>query len=300
MTAALLLAAWVAMAPPQAASQTAVPDSLGPPTVSAGVVPESVTVGDRFRAHLRVRLPAGARVRLGLFAANDSLQVVDTVFVRAAGDSAVTAVYPLVAWVAGEPLSANVPLTITLPGGDSAVFRVPLRLPAVRSVLPADTTDLQPRPAKGLLLTPSAASPRWWLLAVPLALAVAALGWWLLRRPRAAPRLDPRAEALARMDRLRETGGAEPYYTAVTRVLREYLARVDGRWGEDLTTDELLGRVGGAALDRAGLASVLRRADPVKFGAVVPAPAETRRFAEDVRTWIIANPRPAGAEREAA
>jgi hypothetical protein len=296
MTAPLLLAAWLALAPPQGAA----PDSLPPPHVAAGVVPRTVTVGERFRSHLRVTVPPGARVRLGLFAANDSLQVVDTVFVRA-GNGTVAAVYPLVAWVAGDTLSESVPLTITLANGDSAVFRVPLRLPEVRSVLPADTADLQPRPAKGLLLLPAPGQDRlWWLLAVPLVLAAVLVAWRLLRRSASRPRRDPRAEALARLDALRGTTAPEPLYTAVTRVLREYLARVDARWGQDLTTHELLLRVAGNDVDRAGLASLLRRADPVKFGALIPTPEEMGRFAADARAWIVANPRDGDAAREAA
>ena len=296
MSALVLVAAWLALVPPQGPAA----DSIVPPQVAAGIVPSTVTVGERFRSHLRVSVPPGARVRLGLFEPNDSLQLVDTVFVRG-GSGTVSAVYPMVAWAVGDSLARSVPLTVTLADGDSAVFRVPLRLPRVRSVLPADTTDLQPRPAKGLLLRPAPREPPpWWLLAIPLALAAALLAWRLTRRSASKPRLDPRAEALARLAALRETSAPEPFYTAVTRVLREYLARVDARWGQELTTHELLLRVAGNDVDRAGLASLLRRADPVKFGALVPTAEEMHRFAADARAWIAANPPAGGAAREAA
>ena len=292
-----LLLATLALPPQQGSG----PDSLTPPRVSAGVTPETVTVGEPFRSYLRVRLPDSARVRLDLFEANDSLQVVDTVFVRREGDSVAVAVYPLVAWVAGDTLAQSVPLTVSLPDGRSRVYRVPLRLPIMRSVLPADTAGLRPRPAKGLLLAPSPRSQWWWVLLVPAVLAAALIAWRVARRTGRVARLDPRAEALARLARLGDAGAPEPYFTAATRVLREYLARVDARWGEDLTSDELLGRVSDpGSLDCAGLAALLARADPVKFGGLVPDPADTRRFAEEVRAWILANPAAGAAWKEAA
>ena len=304
MTAAAAFAALtLALAPPQGAAT----DTLAPPRVSTGVTPAAVTVGDRFRSYLRVRLPAGSRISLEAFAPNDSLQIVDTVFVRRAGapaESTVVAVYPLVAWIAGDTLRQSVTLTVTREDGGSRAYRVPLRLPEVRSVLPADSADLRPRPAKGLLLAPAAPSPWWWvLLLVPAALVGALLAWRLRRGTPAAPRLDPRAEALARLARLGEPapGAAEPLYTAATRVLRQYLARVDGRWGEELTTEEILARVADSgAVDQAALAALLRRADPVKFGAADATTVETRAFAAEVRAWIVGNPREAQRRREAA
>jgi hypothetical protein len=300
---AVVVGAWLGLAPQQGSPA----DSVARLTVSTGVAPETVTVGDRFRSYVRLKLPAGARAELGGFPASDSLQLTDSVFPIArdsAGAGEAAGAYPLVAWIAGEPLRQSVPVTVILAGGERRVYRVALRLPVVRSVLPAGEEELQPRPAKGLLSAPRREWPWWWLLLIPALAALALLVRRLLARRGAAPYVDPRAEALARLDGLR--GGAtapDPFYTAVTRVLREYLARVDARFGEDLTTTELLGRAAERdvpVIDRAGLAALLHRADPVKFGAAVPPLQEMEAFWGDARAWVEANPAPVEARREAA
>ncbi|MBW3628914.1 MAG: DUF4381 family protein [Gemmatimonadetes bacterium] len=285
-----------AQAPPADTSRTL--------TVSTGVAPETVTVGDRFRSYVRVRVPPRARVELGTFAPNDSLQLADSVQSVAAGSAAV---YPLVAWVAGEPLRQIVRVTVTLESGERRGYQVPLRLPVVRSVLPADAAELRPRPPKGLLIATTGDRNGWWLLLLlPAAVAAALLVRRLLQRKRPSSPGDPRAAALATLDRLGRTADeleAEPFYTAVTRVLRDYLARVDGRLGEDLTTAELLerlGQPGALGVDRATLAALLQHADPVKFGSVDPPAAEVRRFWSDARAWISVNPSGPANQREAA
>ena len=272
-------------------------------TVSTGVAPETVTVGDRFRSYVRVRPPPGARVELGTVAPDDSLQLADSVQRIGTGSAAA---YPLVAWIAGEPLRRSVSVTVTLQSGERRAYQVPLRLPVVRSVLPADAEELRPQPAKGLLLTTARARRRWWLLLLPAAIGAGLLTRWLLGRKAPAAPGNPRAEALAALDRLGDEASepaAERFYTAVTRVLREYLARVDGRLGEDLTTAELLERLrepGALDVDHAGLAALLHHADPVKFGSVSPAASEVRRFRSDARAWISENPSASSAQREAA
>jgi hypothetical protein len=271
------------------------PPPLRPAT---GAVPDTVTVGDRFRSAIRLDLPPGSRVAFPAFPTSDTLQQVDSVAVRADSAGAVTAVYPLVAWVAGITPAAVVRAEVLLPDGQRATYRIALRLPFVRSVLPADTAGLRPKPPKGLVSIPLVRE--WWrLLLLALAL-LAALGviFWLyrsLRRGRTTF-LDPRAEALARLDEIgaradADGSDAREFYTAVVRVLRVYLAALDPRWGEHLTSRELLGALAesGVARDRrARLERLLQEADPARFGPDRTGVEHARPFLAEARTLVEA------------
>lgn len=283
-----------------------------PLRVSSAVAPETVTVGDRFRSVIQVVAPAGATVEFAPLPVGDTLQPVDSVRVipGRAGEPPIGA-YTLVAWVAGAPLRAEAAVRVALPDGSAATYLVPLRLPVVRSVLPADTAGVEPRPARGLFALPQTEETRWWLLLVPLAVLVA-LAWYLSRR-RAAAAADtrsPRERALADLKRLgAEAGGIfdpNQIYPAITRVLRRYLAELRREWGTDLTTTELLQRLSVDAVpgvDRARLESLLQHADRVKFARYVPSAGEVEDFLERSRKWVESYPPPEGeraGHREAA
>jgi hypothetical protein len=306
--AAVLLAAALQLpaAPPPAPSQ-AVP---GPPLrLATGTVPDTVTVGDRFRAVLRLQLPPGARATFPALSTTDTLQQVDTVRVLADSTGSATAVYSLVAWVAGITPAASVPVEVALADGRRPVYRIPLRLPFVRSVLPADTVGLEPKPPKGLVPIPLVRE--WWrLLLLGLVLLAALCGvYWLWRRARRGRTvpLDPRAAALARLDELRATApitlaGLAPFYAEVVRVLRIYLAALrPAAWGESLTSTELV-----AALERSRVPAervgeverLLAEADPVKFAGAEAEAQRALRFWDDVRSFIEGFDAPGESEEE--
>lgn len=308
MRGAAAVALVLAAAGPAAARQAA-----PPLRVSSAVAPETVTVGDRFRSVLQVVVPEGASVEFSPAAVGDTLQPADSLRVipGRAGEPPIAA-YSLVAWVAGTPLEARVPVRVALADGSAATYLVPLRLPVVRSVLPADTAGLEPRPAHGVLPLPDEPRPWWpWAALAALLLALAAAGSWFHRRrasARPGAELPPRERALAALERI-AAGGAAPgaaLYPPVTRVLRGYLAEAGARWGADLTTRELLERLredGVAEEHREPLAALLRHADRVKFARHSPAAGEVERFLVGAREWIRAYPpvEPAGARaREAA
>lgn len=298
----LALGAWV---PPGAHGQLPADSAVPRVRVSRGVAPDTVTVGDRFRSFLRVDLPPGATVRFDSVATTDTLQQTDTLTVLA-GDSGAVAVYPLVAWVAGQPLRAEVALVVQAAGASAVRYRVELRLPAVRSVLPA-TGEVVPRPPRALLPLPSTGPPSFWpwLILALTAIVAALLAWWLRRgRAPAAPG-DPRAEALEQLDRLAADEAAAPadrFYARATRILREYIEHALPGAGQDLTSTELIAVLGAlrpAPLDITELRDLLGHADPVKFARVDPGPAGAERFVGRVRAWVEANP-PAAPLREAA
>lgn len=176
------------------------------------------------------------------------------------------------------------------PGGDLEAGEIAVD---VESVLPDDrseATDI--RDIKPLRRIDTAAS---WLLWTGLALAAVALGlaaWWWRRRRRPdgsapeAPPVPPHDLAIRELERLRRTDFSDlrelrRYYFAVSSVIRAY---VEGRFGlnaTDLTTEEILARLGGLVrlepLQARRLERFLVATDQVKFAAHLPAPEEIER-----------------------
>jgi hypothetical protein len=265
------------------------------------VLPEAITVGDVFHAAIRLELPRGAQVL-----APDSLQLpehlehvgrrsvrVDT----AGGMSRVTVMYPLSAWRPGSHALPPVNVGYVT---DGTTTQVSVSFPSfvVRSVLPADTAGIEPRPARDVL----GANRLWWpiLLALLLgALAAAALAWWWRRRRRRepdapvvlVPAVPPRAAALARLDELERSdllarGEFRLFYLQLTEILRRYAAAIEPAWGVDLTTSELAARVRGRDAEALELLRILGGADLVKFARADASAEGARRDLAVGRAWV--------------
>lgn len=281
-----------------------------PLRVQTGVAPETVTVGDRFRSVVRIHLPPGTTARFPPLRVDDPVSAVDTPGLTRQGPDVVSATYPLVAWVAGEPIEASVLVRLARGSDPPVEHRIPLRLPVVASVLPADSATLEPRPPRPLLALPRARRPArlgWVVAGLLLALATA-VAWHRGKRRRGVPGPagDPRQEALARLDALLRRGEqkdlpGEVYYVEASRVLRSFLYETEPRWSEDLSSAELLAlleREVPAARD-AGLEALLAEADTAKFAGRGLFDVEAREFAVRVREWI-ASFRGDGVAREEA
>jgi hypothetical protein len=266
---------------------------------AAGVSPDTVTVGDRFRVVVRLSTPPGTRVDFpGRLDPTAEVNVLGAPRVRPApGGREHTAEYRMVAWRTGELRLPALSARVTPPGGSAGTVRVPLPAPIVRSVLPADTAGVTPRGPKDVLDAPR---PPWLLAAllVALALLLAALARRLLRRRR-GPRAplpvsvpDARAHALAELERARrlglvERGAWKELYARTSGALRGFLAALSPEWGEDLTTGELVRRMGGEdAGEVERLEGLLREADLVKFARVVPGREEAERHWAGARAWV--------------
>jgi hypothetical protein len=263
---------------------------------------DTVRVGDPVPVTVRVPFGPGERVvwpdtlPLAGSRAENAARVRSRIDTLPVGRREAVAVYAVTPWRTGElPLPA---LEVGVVAGDESVSNRSVPLPAldVLSVLPEDTAGIQPKPAKGVV------GPSWaWttILMVVLALvaAVGALVWWLRRRAGETvgvePLASPRERALARLDAALEAGlpdggPMKPFYTRVAHAVRGYLAELDGAWGEDLTTTELLGRFrrqAGAA-ESARLAELLRPADQVKFARREPDAATARVEWQRARDWV--------------
>jgi hypothetical protein len=289
-----VMLAGLTMAQPAGAQQSAPGTGRSEVTVSSGVDPGVVTVGDPFRAVVRIDAPAGYVVEfpedVGRSEAYQSIAAVDVL--PGEGADPHIAIYPLVIWQTSSFAPPIVAIHLRDPAGREQVLRVTLPLPEIRSVLPPDTAGVEPRPSRGVMDPETAPSPWWpWLAVVLLALllAVAWLAWVFLRRRGDPVPADPalaRRHALAELDAARaliHDGEVDwkPYFTRVSAAVRGYLAAISPVWSRDLTTTELI-RATDEHLDDAGreaLAEVLADADSVKFarGTSALEVAEHRR-----------------------
>lgn len=217
------------------------------------------------------------------------------------------------------------------PAGDVGDLETPEIPVEVESVLPADGTEVTDiRDIKPLRRVETV---RLWLLWLGLAAAVLALAaaWWWWRRRRGSggdvpevPRIPPYELAIQELERLRRTDFSNlrelrRYYFAVSAVVRAY---VEGRFGmnaTDLTTEEILSRLGepgwrGVAPtanqsvgSSSGARMALIRLDPVqarrlerflvatdqvKFAAHLPLTEEIDRTYEQALGFVRATGRP--------
>jgi hypothetical protein len=175
---------------------------------------------------------------------------------------------------------------VKVPMGDATIF--------VRSVLPGDSTQHRPKPARELF-------PRvvpWWQQWWPAMLVLAALAilWWMWRRRRhAGPAvlgarvLDPFARAQHEFERLERLGLADAgeagrFVALSLDVLRWYLVARLPVASLSLTSDELIAVVGDdPRVPHDRLRSLLADADGIKFAAHLVSPNRARELAVAAR-----------------
>jgi hypothetical protein len=278
--------------------------------VELAAEPESVTVGQPFFTAVRVTPPPGYRVAFSDWVSNDTLQAAHAVTTSVSGDSLSTAIYNLVAWIAGTPLGATVEVGLIAPDGVATTHVVRLRLPEVLSVLPDAGEPIVPRPAKGLVEIAPAGLPWWWWLALLIGSLLASwLAYHLLKR-REAEEIgqDPRTWALEQLDPgatlLLASGDTAGAVQRASYVLRTYIHRVREDLGRDLTSTELLRRLDSEEIAPVMIRSIqllLRSADRVKFARHHATPTEAADVIRQAREWVMGFPSVAAEdERRAA
>ena len=206
----------------------------------------------------------------------------------------------MVAWQPGLPDTLGAELRLT--GADGRVIDLPVKLafPTVRAVLPADSAQWRVRPPHDVWGSSRDAARTALLVAlILLGILLLALLTWLvvraLRRRRA--RMIPataRERALALLERARtsgfiEAGNWKAFYTLVSEALRGYIAVVEPRYSEDLTSSEVVEgmRADGAPEERVEtLERLLRVSDLAKFARHGRAPDDARRDLELAREWV--------------
>lgn len=229
VAAAFVSAQWAFPAP--AAAQADARQSL----VTVSVTPESVTVGERFSVHVRVRAPKVATIRFP-----DVPQAaggIDPVDPRAIEDGPAgevldrTAIYSFVAWDLGRRAPALGPVVVSVAGRERS-FSLGEPAVIVRSLLPADTAEMIPREARPPIPLPSG---MWRYALLGLVAAIGAYLYWRARRSRhriavASVVPDPWEEArcgFVAIGRLGLVEAGEPGRNVIAHVdvMRKYLAR---------------------------------------------------------------------------
>ncbi|MGH7477040.1 MAG: hypothetical protein ACRELD_12170 [Longimicrobiales bacterium] len=299
-----------------AALALCVPSGATAQAVAGTIAPDTVTVGDVFRAGVAVALSDSGRVGFP-----DSLRLAGEL--EAAGERTIrldstasgrqlTAVYPLTAWRPGEHTLPAVALRV-VDGTVDTTLLVTLPPVTVLSVLPADTAGIQPQPPKGIV--GGYGWPWRWILGLAAALLLLALLAWLIYRWWTGRRREPvvtpltaRERALRALDRVREAGLMERgelkvFYSRVVTIVREYVAVLHPALGPEMTTLEL-GRVFPGPFEPANaeaLLVLLTAADRVKFAGRRPAREDVEREWRGFREWVEAvPPSPAPREEEVA
>ena len=128
----------------------------------------------------------------------------------------------------------------------------------------------------------------YWALGALVLIALAVLAWRLWRRRKRkptveeAPPLPADAEAFQRLDALAADRDIDPklFYFRLSAILRGYVERRYGFPAEEMTTEELLPRMGRLGLEGNLLTdfkAFCRHADPIKFAGV---PAQQRQMAD--------------------
>jgi len=277
----------------------------------ARVQPDTVTVGDRFVSGMAVSVPAGTRVALEVAKDTADRWRVLGAIRATARDSARTrwlVVANMVAWQPGLRDTTSARLRLTGADGRTITLPVKLAFPVVRAVLPDDTTKWRVRPPHDVW-GPSVDPARTALLValVLLGLLLIALLAWLVvravrrRRARAIP-ANARERALALLERARtsgfvEAGNWKAFYTLIGEALRGFIAAVEPRLSEDLTSSEVIEgmRARGAPGERVeALEHLLRVGDLAKFARRGRAPDDARRDLDRARKWVETYPLPSG------
>jgi len=172
----------------------------------------------------------------------------------------------------------------------------------VESVLPVDGAAEDIRDLKPLRRVRTW-DWRWWAAGGALALLLLGLGWWWRRRLRqptpAVPPVPPEVLALEQLEGLQlpnpgDVGAIRRYYFAISAILREY---VEGRFGlnaTDLTTEEIVSRLGevdeleGPEADL--LVSFLTATDAVRYARQEPPDEEPPELLETAVGFVHRTP----------
>ncbi|MDB4884967.1 MAG: hypothetical protein JWN79_405, partial [Gemmatimonadetes bacterium] len=295
---ALLVPALLGAAQAQNAAQQAALATLIPVQAGTTVDHDSVTVGDVVRLTVRVRGPLGATVNfptgldsLGPVQSLEPPRVVNGADSLRAADR--IAVYRVAAWdVGAQPIRLGDVLVQT----DEGERHIALSLPSlfVKSVLPADTTQRTPKPARALLTVRTPLAWWWWAVAAAAALLVGLGVWWWMRRRRGAvgPVGDPYADAQRDFERVERlglvaAGEAGRHAVLMTDILRRYLAARLEAATLAQTSGELLRALRGApTVDHDRLEQLLATVDRVKFAAAPLGAEQARSTGAEARALV--------------
>jgi hypothetical protein len=265
--------------------------------VKAGytVEPESLHVGDPGILRIRVIAPEGARVIFpGAVDSTAAVEPLDPVTVRQEtknGEVEAIATYRFVAWELGLPTIVIGAIRVEHNGAVRELMIGDARV-SVMTILPSDTAQRTPRPARGIALLDISNWPMWVLIGAGFVVA-AIVGVWLQRRasrprPPAAP-IATAKRAFGRLAALDLVGAGESakHVAASVDILRDYLAMRNANASQGLTTVELtraLAGDGNVPVNR--VAALLTTADEIKFSGQSVDPRSAERLAGEAAAIV--------------
>ncbi|MFQ5550204.1 MAG: hypothetical protein ACE5FJ_03090 [Gemmatimonadales bacterium] len=278
-------------------------------SVELSLSSDTLTLGQPISATYTIRYDRGLNVVWPETAEPFEVRGIDTVSATDETGTALTVTYALTAFQLGEQELPAMRFLIT--GGgivDSVV--APARGVTVVSVGLDESGDIRDiKPPLGI-------PRRWWPQVLLTVAALIAAAWLWHRRGRRTAGSDatiastrpPHELALEALERLAQSdlldrGKIKRYYIMLAAILRTY---VTGRWSIDaldMTTDELMQKLGHADLapdDRDVAGHILRQCDLVKFAKHRPGRAASRDTFELTRSLIASTAPLAPTEHEAS
>lgn len=286
--------------------------------VSAGLTLErdTVRIGDPFRVFVSVRAPKGATIEFPTaLDSSGTVQSIDPRAVFAQNDSTgfrQNAVYRVAAWDIGRQPIRMPDITVRL-GTATRTVSLPGYAVFVATVLPTDSAERIPKPARALFEHSMIPWWLWALIAAAVALLVG-LWWWWRKRRRAAPAVvhinpyDRAQRDFQRIDGLGlvEAGERSRYIALVVDILREYIADRFTNAPLALTSTELLSATRDAqTLPHDRLIRILNEADLVKFAKRTVSADHARDMGHEARALVehehqASQPVPAAGKERAA
>jgi hypothetical protein len=303
-TAALLLLLQAA----QPAAAASIPVQLAVSTTA-----DTVTVGQRFTLILRVRAPQGSAIEFPQTvdsASSSSITGMEMIGKPAVltlprnADNMMSAAYRLAMWDVGSQRIA-LPDIVVKYNGRTGYVSLSDRAIFVRSVLPGDSAQRVPKPAR----PPMQSSPFNWLpWVVALAALLVAVGLWRLwiwyRRRSNAP-LAPYESAQREFERIEAmkliaAGESERHAALMSDVMRAYLARRVPEIERSQTSSEMIAASGRIHSAATRLGEVLWRTDLIKFARIGISAEEADKLGQSARDIVetVENHLTAEEERE--
>ncbi len=297
--ALLLQVAAAQTAAPQVAPLVPKPVPEFPVQLGVRLTPDTVTVGQRFVAFIKVRAPVGSTIEFptesdsAAKATATATQMIGTPAVQVTNDSLGvigTAAYRLAAWDV-DSQGLGIPDIVVKLNGKTGYVSLGSFHVFVQSLLPADTTKRIPKPPRKPIEIKKFDWRPW--LALLAALIAAAILWrlWVWYRNRKRAPLDPYRAAqreFARIDAmgLVASGEGEKHAALMSDVMRDYLSARVSEVERSQTSSELLASAPWTHSVAKGLGELLWRTDLIKFAGIRVAPDEAEKLGAGAKAVV--------------
>lgn len=266
--------------------------------------PDDIMIGDPVQLRLRIEADKNLHIYLDPIdlSEHEHLEVDKPQVKRAEAESPPTGkahyevTYPLRAFAIGKHTLPPITIKHTGADGDSGSLQTPAYLFEVRSVKPADATEM--KGVKG----PWPVPPNWFPYILAVFLVVVATGaiifLYLRRRarpmdlpPEVLPQRQPHEIAYEQLNRIEgmnwvAQGEMKVYHTEISHVIRQYIAARYHIPALELTTQELLDHLQTENIPKDLVQQFFANCDLVKFARYSPTKPEAHERMEEARRIV--------------